>query len=108
MILLTTDKQEWRATPYQGIEICFLRRSGDRGASVLLKFQQGARFPLHNHPGGEELFVLKGTVLVGGERLAEGDYLWTEPNASHDSVAEEDVILFVNTPEGIEILENNP
>jgi quercetin dioxygenase-like cupin family protein len=105
MMWIRSENREWRTTPYAGIDISFLRRNGEKGATVLLRFSKGARFPLHNHPGGEELLVLEGVVLVGGERLVRGDYLWTERNGKHDSVAEEASLLFVNTPEGIEVLE---
>jgi quercetin dioxygenase-like cupin family protein len=30
-----------------------------RASSVLLRFEAGATFPAHNHPGGEEVYVLE-------------------------------------------------
>ena len=32
----------------------------------LLRFDAGARFPLHDHPGGEEVFVVDGELESRG------------------------------------------
>ena len=43
----------------------------------MLKFDAGASYPTHNHPGGEEVFVLEGEVRIGQTQLNAGDYLYT-------------------------------
>src|SRR5512140_1793946 len=54
-----------------------------RAPSILLKFEAGARYPLHAHPGGEEILVLEGEVQFGHDHLREGDYLYTAPHNVH-------------------------
>ena len=54
-----------------------------RSPTILLKFDAGARYPLHDHPGGEEVFVLEGDVHFGKDHLHAGDYLFTAPNNLH-------------------------
>jgi quercetin dioxygenase-like cupin family protein len=54
-----------------------------RSPTILLKFEPGARYPLHNHPGGEEVFVLEGDIHLGKDHLFAGDYLFTAPNNLH-------------------------
>src|SRR5260370_18205495 len=79
VVLVTSESQKWRATPYAGIELCLLRQNEEKGGALLLKLAAGARFPLHDHPGGEEVYVVEGAVTIGGRKLAAGDHLWTQP-----------------------------
>lgn len=50
-----------------------------RPPTFLLKFEAGASYPNHNHPGGEEAYVLEGEVRFGATQLQAGDYLYTPP-----------------------------
>jgi quercetin dioxygenase-like cupin family protein len=70
-----------------------------------VKIASGARFPEHDHPGGEEVYVVSGRARVGGAVLETGDYLWAPPHGTHDLRAEEDTVLFVTSPGGIRVLE---
>lgn len=54
-----------------------------RSPTILLKFEAGARYPLHDHPGGEEVFILEGDLHLGKDHLFAGDYLFTAPNNLH-------------------------
>src|SRR5262245_27162566 len=51
--------------------------------SFILRFDPGASYPYHNHPGGEELFVLSGSCSIEGAMLEAGDYLYTPPGPKH-------------------------
>jgi quercetin dioxygenase-like cupin family protein len=59
--------------------MCGLRQNESGGGAVLLKFAKGARFPTHDHPGGEEVYVISGCAVIGGVTVKAGDYLWTPP-----------------------------
>lgn len=65
MIHKKPESQKWRITPYKGIQLCGLRQSKHGGGTVLLQIAPGARFPLHDHPGGEEVSVIYGRAVVG-------------------------------------------
>jgi anti-sigma factor ChrR (cupin superfamily) len=44
----------WKALRVQGVAVRALRRDAETGGSTtLLRFDAGARFPAHDHPGGE-------------------------------------------------------
>ena len=105
MIHRTSDNQKWRPTPYEGVEMCGLRQNEHGGGAVLLRVAKGARFPTHDHPGGEEVYVVYGRATVGEVVVNQGDYLWTPPNNTHDLRAEEDTLLFISSPTGIKVLE---
>ncbi len=90
----------------KGIYIKTLRiDEGGRPPSFLLKFEQGASYPYHNHPAGEELYVLEGTCIIEGVTLTKGDYLYTPSNFKHSVKTDTGCVLFFIVPEEVEILE---
>ncbi|WP_222852253.1 cupin domain-containing protein [Olivibacter sp. SDN3] len=70
---------------YSGIYVKSLRydNSTKRSKTILLKFEAGASYPYHNHPAGEELFILEGEAIIEGLTFTEGDYLYTPPDFKH-------------------------
>lgn len=104
MIHKTSTNQVWKPTSYDGVQSCGLRRNDEGGGAVLVKVARGARVPMHDHPGGEEVYVVSGQAIVDGVMLRTGDYLWTPPGGVHDLRAEEDTVLFVTTPNGVRVI----
>jgi quercetin dioxygenase-like cupin family protein len=105
MIHRTSENQKWRATPYAGVQMCGLRQNENGGGAVLLKVAKGARFPTHDHPGGEEVYVVYGRAIIGEITVTQGDYLWTPPDNTHDLKAEEETLMFISSPNGIKVIE---
>jgi quercetin dioxygenase-like cupin family protein len=91
---------------YNGIFVKSLRydEAAQRSKTILLKFEAGASYPYHNHPAGEELFVLSGEVTVEGAHLTEGDYLYTPPDFKHSVRTNTGCTLLFVVPEEVEIL----
>lgn len=54
-----------------GVSVKVLRRdqAAGRAPTILLKFEPGSTYPAHNHPGGEEIFVLEGDIILGKDDL---------------------------------------
>lgn len=75
-----------------------------RPPSILLKFEAGAQYPYHNHPGGEEIFVMEGSCTIEGVELYAGDYLYTPPGLKHGVRSEQGCILLLIIPAEVEIL----
>jgi quercetin dioxygenase-like cupin family protein len=73
--------------------------------TILLKFEPGATYPAHNHPQGEEVFVLEGEVKFGNNNLSAGDYLYTPPNGKHAVWSKTGCVMLLNIPEEVEILK---
>src|ERR1041385_9479044 len=75
----------------QGLFVKVLRydEQSKRAPTILLKFEAGAKYPFHNHPGGEEVYVLEGSVIIEGTTLSAGDYLYTPPNFKHSVTSKE-------------------
>jgi quercetin dioxygenase-like cupin family protein len=107
--LLRSAKVEWRPLDepgVSGVDVKVLRfdKSAGRAPTILLRFQAGATYPPHNHPGGEEIFVLEGDVRLGGDQLHAGDYLYTAPHNKHAVKSDGGCVLLVVVPEEVEIL----
>jgi quercetin dioxygenase-like cupin family protein len=109
--LLRTANLEW--TPLvesgvntTGISVKCLRsdEATGRAASSILHFEPGATYPYHNHPSGEELFVLAGNCIIEGATLDAGDFLYTPPGSKDSVRTETGCTLLLQVPEEVEIL----
>ena len=76
-----------------------------RSPTILLKFEPDATYPAHNHPEGEEVYVLEGEVKFGDNNLSAGDYLYTPPNGKHAVWSKTGCVMLLNIPEEVEILK---
>ena len=75
-----------------------------RAPTFMLRFAPGASYPNHNHPGGEEVYVLEGEVRFGPNQLNAGDYLYTPPGATHSVFSRTGCVMLFVVPEEVEIL----
>jgi len=89
-----------------GVFVKVLRYDEQAGRSptILLNFKPGARYPYHNHPAGEEIFVLEGSALIEGVTLLTGDYLYTPPGYKHGVTTLTGCTLLLMIPQKVEIL----
>lgn len=87
-----------------GVEFSILRTHEQSGGQTLLvRMAAGAHAPVHNHPGGEETYLVSGKLRVGEHELSPGDYLWTPPNVAHDGHSDEETVFFVVLPAGLRL-----
>ena len=62
----------WRKSNFAaGVQVKDLG-SSDGQSMQLVKFDPGARFPLHQHAGPEFIYVIEGEVIQRGKRLGPG------------------------------------
>jgi anti-sigma factor ChrR (cupin superfamily) len=106
-----TSMMGWIALKEEGIDtagifVKILRfdEKQQRPPSILLKFEAGASYPYHNHPGGEEIFVMEGSCIIGGATLNSGDYLYTPPDFKHNVKTDIGCTLLLIIPEEVEII----
>ena len=99
VVMVPSATTEWRPTKVTGVSVKVLRADpATGGSSALVRFEPGVKFPAHDHPGGEEVFVVEGEVTIGAHRLKAGDYLYTPPNAKHAAVSEAGCVFLVTLP----------
>ena len=95
----------WKPSAVAGVSVKPLRRDTATGASTsLVRFEPGTKFPAHNHPAGEEVFVVEGDFTIGPHRLTAGDYLYTPPDEKHAASTERGCLIIVTLPKPVEIL----
>ncbi|SKA30753.1 Cupin domain protein [Chitinophaga eiseniae] len=106
-----SNQQDWqplieKGIHYKGIFVKPLRydEASQRSKTILLKFEPGAVYPYHNHPAGEEIFVLSGEAVLEQATLTAGDYLYTPPGFKHSVSSPSGCTLFFVIPEEVEIL----
>jgi quercetin dioxygenase-like cupin family protein len=108
--LVRGGETEWAPLDEEGVKGVFIKsllfdEATNRSPTILLKFEAGATYPLHNHPGGEEIFVLEGDVKLGKVELQTGDYLFTAINHKHRVSTKNGCVLLLKVPQEVEIIE---
>lgn len=110
--IVRNNKKEWqplieKGIHYKGISVIPLHYDEvkERSTTILLKFEPGATYPYHNHPGGEEIFVLSGEAILENVTLSEGDYLYTPVNFKHSVTTKTGCTMLFVVPEEVEILK---
>ena len=108
--LVRSHAIDWKPLAEPGVSGVFVKvlkfdKKPGRAPTILLKFDPGATYPAHNHPGGEEVFVVEGDISFGKEDLHAGDYLYTAPHGKHAVHSKNGCIVLVSVPEEVEILK---
>jgi quercetin dioxygenase-like cupin family protein len=88
---------DWVASPTPGVERRMLFRIGDEKARAtsIVRYAPGSRFPHHDHPGGEEFFVLEGTFQDDTGDFPAGSYIRNPPGTRHAPGSQEGCTIFV-------------
>ena len=73
--------------------------------TVFVRFDPGSSYPLHNHPGKEEIVVLEGDVKVGKFQMAAGDYLLTPPEGKHAVTSVNGALVVIKLDKATEFME---
>lgn len=101
---------EWQPLNEENVSGVFIKslmfdETKNRSPTILLKFEAGATYPLHNHPCGEEIFVLEGDIKLGKDELKAGDYLYTAAGNMHCAGTKNGCVVLLKAPEAVEIFK---
>jgi anti-sigma factor ChrR (cupin superfamily) len=96
-VVIDTNELPWSPSPMAGIERRMLDRvAAESGrATSLVRYAPETSFPMHGHPGGEEIFVLSGTFSDDSGDYPAGSYLRNPPGSQHAPFSKEGCVLFV-------------
>ncbi len=96
-VVMDTQAMPWTPSPAGGVDRKPLaREEAERGhATSVVRYQAGASFDRHSHPGGEEILVLEGTFSDESGDYGPGTYLRNPPGSSHAPFSREGCVLFV-------------
>lgn len=103
-----SSEVEWQFSA-PGVSKKVLREDRETGElALLLRFDPDSTYPLHNHPGREEIYALEGELRVGPHTLRPGDYLYTPPEGKHAVSSKIGALVLLTLAKPIEILEKRP
>lgn len=108
--LVRSGEVKWQPLAEEGVSGVYVKSllfddETQRSPTILLKFDAGATYPLHNHPGGEEIFVLEGDIKLGKDELKAGDYLFTAIGNKHRVSTKNGCVVFLKAPQEVEIIK---
>ena len=97
-----------------GTEMRILRRHEGSGMTFLIRMQPGAVAPRHDHPGGEETYLLEGSLRIAHRVsaagvpqpdivISPGEYAFAPPGETHDGIAEGPTLFLVVAPKGVRV-----
>lgn len=97
LVRVLPNEHHWVPSPQPGVERVMLDRVGaeQARATSLVRYAPGSRFPVHEHPAGEEILVLAGTFSADGQDYPAGWYLRNPPGSRHQPSSAEGTLIFV-------------
>lgn len=93
-VTIDTRSAEWFPGISRGIAVLPLHGFGTERVS-LVRWAPRTRFFPHEHPGGEEIFVLDGAIEDDEGRYATGSWLRNPPGSRHAPFSLEGCLLYV-------------
>ena len=97
----------WKTFPGSRVDYRVLRRHDGTGGgmTLLLRFPPGSDYSTHEHPAGEEYFVVEGTLEDGGLEYSAGSYVYHPPGSFHRPRSSKGCIVFVHLPAAVVLRE---
>ena len=93
-----TDTMQWQASPSGTVWRKRLHLVGPKEAgqvTSVVRYDEGARFPNHEHPDGEEIFVLEGVLSDDHGEWPAGSYILNPEGVSHAPSSYPGCVVFV-------------
>lgn len=96
-VCLRPEDQSWIEGPVDGVSRIFLEsETVDSGhATSFVKFAPGSCLPPHNHPRGEEIYVIEGVFSDENGDYPAGSYIRKPPGSHHKPYTRQGCTLFV-------------
>lgn len=96
-VVINVSAMDWLSSPAAGVMRKPLARAGkEHGhATSVVRYEAGARFNTHSHPGGEEILVLDGVFSDENGDYGPGTYIRNPPGSSHAPFSRDGCTLFV-------------
>lgn len=96
-VVIDTTTQPWVASPKAGVwRKPLARADAERGhATSIVRYDAGASFNSHNHPGGEEILVLDGTFSDATGDFTAGTYFRNPLGFQHAPFSQPGCLILV-------------
>ena len=87
-MIVDVEHMPWTVTKTPGVKFKVLHRDeATGGQTLLLKFEPGAKTPLHEHTGLEQTFVIEGSLTDHDGTVSAGNYAWRQAGSVHQATA---------------------
>lgn len=95
--VIRTQEQAWQDSPMAGVRRIPLEREAEESGQVtsIVEYAAGSEFRSHEHPMGEEIFVLEGVFSDQTGDYPAGSYLRNPPGSQHAPFSKPGCKLFV-------------
>lgn len=96
-LVVETQNMDWVTSPSQGVLRKPLEREAAEHGHVtsVVKYEPNSYFSPHNHPLGEEIFVLEGVFSDEHGDYPAGTYLRNPPGSSHQPFSKQGCTILV-------------
>lgn len=96
-VVVDSNILDWLPSPLEGVIRKPLARENQESghATSIVRYQAGSHFTAHNHPMGEEIFVLEGTFSDEDGDYPQGTYIRNPSGSSHRPFSTAGCTLFV-------------
>ncbi len=95
-VVIDTRSSPWAPGLVSGLTVLPLHAFGSEQVA-LVRWAPGTRFPLHGHPGGEEIFVLEGVFEDELGAYPAGSWLRNPPGSTHTPFSTAGALIWVKT-----------
>jgi quercetin dioxygenase-like cupin family protein len=83
--LVESSSSGWMSAKIPGVQFIPLNTDAKQNSGTFLyRLSAGTIYPKHRHASGEEMFVLKGDLVVSPYNLKSGDYLFSPSGSTHE------------------------
>lgn len=96
-VVINTREHAWQQSPIPGVwRKPLAREDRERGhATSIVRYDPGASFSVHDHPLGEEIFVLEGIFSDESGDYPAGTYFRNPQGFSHTPFSEKGCVILV-------------
>ncbi len=105
LAVVRSSEGQWQEIA-PGVIMKSLSVDSDRDrVTALVRMGAGSRYGTHRHAQAEELYVLEGSCLCGGQQLLAGDYHRAEAGSIHvDTWTDDGCLMLIMTSQHNEML----
>lgn len=97
-IVVESERMEWHPAGTSGIWTKELYSDSVYGERVaLLRWDKGARYGRHEHPGGEEILVIEGVLADENGHYPRGTWIRNPPGSAHEPYSPEGCTTLIKT-----------
>ena len=92
-VAMKPEQLNWHEGGSPGMRIALLGNAGE--SLMLVAWSRGSQMRFHNHPAGEEIFVLQGELCDQSGQYPVGTWLRLHPGTGHAPYSETDTLILL-------------